>query len=156
MYLVCSFIDINTIDCRPIVDRFRPFSAQSDKLFIFSSLVRNRGRIVIHALYISALLVSHYTTEPIITNLGRKKCRFDLVTSVYKTSDSSSGTDLLSDAQPSRVARSIRSEERSSEQRWINIVNQAPTYRDYSLRFDHMMDAAHRTRLFCAETAAIK
>ena len=37
---------------------------------------------------------------------------------------------LLSDAQPSRVARSIalsppsRSEERSSEQRWINIVNQ--------------------------------
>ena len=34
---------------------------------------------------------------------------------------------LLSDAQPSRVACSIaflRSEERSSEQRWINIVNQ--------------------------------
>ena len=38
---------------------------------------------------------------------------------------------LLSDAQPSRVARSIalspRSEERSSEQRLINIVNQVGT-----------------------------
>ena len=39
---------------------------------------------------------------------------------------------LLSDAQPSRVARSIalsprqRGEERSSEQRLINIVNQLP------------------------------
>ena len=51
-------------------DHFQLNLTSFKKLFILF-IAGIRGRNFIHMCYISTLLVSHYTTEPIVTNLGR-------------------------------------------------------------------------------------